>query len=516
MKGFFKQLLIAINILLYFLIIFLWLVLPNQLTLNFSVTISALCLTILLFFKERQKVEVFAKSFFFKKFSETFIYGILLLFIFALGNYLLYQFPTQFDFTKDKINSISEQSVKVLQKINEPIEIKVFQTKQKSLNITALLELYRLENSNISYEVIDPDLNPGQLKSYGIKNPGTVYLSQNDRFEKVTEYTEKSITNALLRLTQKSQVKILIPAGHRERIFQDSEPKGLSRLANLLKDEGFLIEEINLLELSEIPFSSPNNQILMILGPRLGYVEKEVESISSYLQKGGAAVLALDPQLRGDIFENIRDAFAKYRGLTIANDLVVDSVKTIRESGGSIPVVNSFSENHPITSDLKDNIIFPLVSSVQIEQRSEFKSDQLAKTSLFPASWAERDLTQVNSNEVTFNQGEDLKGPITLAGVVWKDASNSHRTMAIGTSMMFSNTYFNLPSNFNFLVSSLRWLSEQGDLIAFDRPHSGEGRVALNQVSLNIVFYFSVIFGPLIMLVLAAFMYRKRSYSVSS
>lgn len=506
------QLLIATNLLLYLLSIFTWLVLPNQTTLNYSVSVFTVTLTAVLILKNKKKFDEKVKSNWFKKFTETVFYGFLLFAIFGLCHYLLYQFPKQIDFTKDKINTLAKQSVVLAKKIKQPLTVKIFNSKQKSAQIAPLLELYRLENSNIKIEIIDPDLNPAKLKAYNVSEIGAVILEMENRQERILEYSEKAITNALQRLIQNKKVKLLIPAGHRSKMMNDTSPQGLSRLGAYLKDEGFEVEYINLLEQAELPFKNVYSQVLFIIGPTLGFVDKELETIEDYLSKGGASILAIDPQMRGDIFENIRNLYADMRGITIANDFVVDSVKTIRESGGAIPVVDSFNEKHSITKDQKEKLIFPLSSSVQVDLNyKDGEVAPLALTSLFPASWADRSFQQVNSSEVSFDQGEDIKGPITLAAS--SNRGEKDKTIVLGTSLMFSNTYSNIRSNFDFLVRSLRWVVSQEDLIVFDKPEAKGERVAINRVSINVVFYFSVVFGPLLLLIFAAFMYRKRNSS---
>lgn len=498
---------------MYLLSIFLWLVLPNSYTLNFSITISALTLTILIILKDKNKYQKLFKSYFFKKLSESFVYGFLIFCIFALGNYLVFQFPKQLDLTKDKMNSLSGQTVEIVKKISSPLEGTIIANPQMATQIKPLIELYRLENPLISYVILDPDLNPEKVRSLGVENRATLLLNYDGRTRKITAFNEKSISSAIANLILKRKTVIYVPAGHRKKLEIDNDSRGFSRFVRLLKEEGFEINEINLLEVKEIPQPVDENSFLLIIGPKLGFVDKELETISKYLDSGSPAGLVLDPQFRGDIFENLRDLFADKRGITISNDLVVDSIKNIRESGGSIPVVEKFEGNHPITKGFQDNVIFPLVSSVQIIESSEspWEGTRLAKTSLFPASWGERDFKQVSSSRVTFDDGIDLKGPITLAGVSESKTRNNGRTIVFGSSVMFSNAYFNIPSNFDLFLNSLRWSLDQGALISFERPSRDNERVVLNQISMDVVFYFSVVLMPILMFIMAFFFHRKKS-----
>lgn len=498
-----NQLLTATNIVLYLLVIFLWLVMPDQKTLNLSVTIFSLSLTTLLILKNKEKFQSFVTSFKFKKLVENGIFFFLLFCILGLLNFLGNKYPKQLDLTKGRINTLAHQSVKLAKKIDENTVFKVFATKDKAVGITALLELYRLENPKISIEIVNPDLNPGQVAKYNIKKFGTVIIEKGDEKVSFNDYNEKTISNSLIKLIRNIRPILFIPLSHKDRWTSDNGEKGLTRLSAYLKARGV---ELNFVDLLGNGQMANENSILALIGPEDGFHEKEVESIEKYLNNNGKVIAAIDPQFQGDIFSNIRNVLAETTGATISNDLVVDSVKTIRESGGSIPIVDTFNDQNGITINFTEKLILPLSSSIKFLNSNDPKNYKLAETSLFPSSWAEKSFDEVLSSRVEFSQGSDLKGPVTIIGASELKA----KAVLFGTSHFISNQYSQFQGHFLFFMNSINWILGDKDFITFDAPKETNERVALSALSFNVIFYFSVIFAPLVLIIFAFFIYRKR------
>src|SRR5687768_8775030 len=84
--------------------------------------------------------------------SVVFFIGVL-----AALNYLGAQHAKRVDMTTEKINSLVDQSAAVAQQVKEDLKIKAFYPGGEYAPIKELLELYKAQNSRISYEFIDPD-----------------------------------------------------------------------------------------------------------------------------------------------------------------------------------------------------------------------------------------------------------------------------------------------------------------------------------------------------------------------
>ena len=475
MNKVFHQFLVGFNLILYLVSLFMWVALFEYFTINICISLFSLSLSGFLVFHRKQELNYYISSSHFKNFSQNTIQVFLILCILALVNYLVFQNPKQWDFTARKINRLSGQSIELVEKIDSTLKFKVYANREQARRILPLLELYRLENSLVEILLIDPEVSPLKVKADSISQYGQVKLEYLDRSAKFLEYSERAITNAIAKVFRNQKVTLYFATGHREPALDDTEGQGLSKLKGYLEALGYVVKKINFANLEQI---EKINHVLILLGPKDGLLKKELSELKKFLQQKKPLLAALDPPLASggyrtgfDPHASLRNLLAKSRGITIAGDFVVDTKLAVKDSGGAIPVIEQFDSLHPITSGMTGQVFFPLVSSIQFARDIDDFSralTKLAQTSAFPASWAERDLSEVASEKVTFHQGKDLVGPIAVAGA--SERAGEERTFLVGNSSFLHNQYFDFQNNLTFFSNALDWLSGQADMISFERP----------------------------------------------
>jgi hypothetical protein len=107
---------------------------------------------------------------------------------------------------------------------------------------------------------------------------------------------------------------------------------GYSELGVLLRDEGFLVSEVNL----PVTFSlqvEPRGSVF-VMGPAAGqkYTAKEIKAVKDYVEKGGGLlVLTEGAEGSGDNFQN---PIASQFGVLFANGSIVDTAHCAAGSGG--------------------------------------------------------------------------------------------------------------------------------------------------------------------------------------
>src|SRR5579872_4148098 len=131
--------------------------------------------------------------------SVFFFIGIL-----AFVNYLGAQHVKRLDTTAQKIYSLSDESSKVTQQINQDVHIRAFYPGGADQATKELLDLFKTKNNKISYEFINPDKQPQlaqqyQVTQYGeIQNPmtgqnlvyGTLILEMGPKTERIEKQSE--------------------------------------------------------------------------------------------------------------------------------------------------------------------------------------------------------------------------------------------------------------------------------------------------------------------------------------
>ena len=508
MKHWYNLLLISILSILYLVVVALWIAIPEELTLNLAVSGFAMALTLIALYMNKEKLSVFYQSHYFKNLQESLVYFFLLFCLMGVGNYWAYKHPIQADLSVIKINSLSDQTKNILKSLNEPITFKMFARKQESLVWMALLEMYRTEKNSITIEKIDIDVRPDLVGDYQISDTATLVVEYSGKRQKVVERDELNITNALIKISRPGDPVAYFVQGHGEPDINSNEAEGIKLLFLAAKNSAVDIRPLNLLSTQEIPFDA---KALILWGPKTRLQDSEINVLKRFLERKGHLLLALDPDLNGDKHENLRALMRSYK-IIMRNDLVVDKKSFVNGSNGSIPLVDHFDHEFEMTKNFKGQVFFPLVSSLEIipnEITPSLKGDlhALASTTAFPDSWGETSLKEMSTQNMIFTAGKDQAGPLNLA-LAFDGQDN--RIVAFGNSSFVLNAYSKFGSNFAFFLNALSWTLGEDRLISFNLPIVQSEPVFISSPQLGIIFYFSVLFSPLVLFGLAVFMYRRR------
>ena len=504
MREWIRFVLYLINFLLYLLIIALWIAIPNELVLNITTSVFVLSFTMILAIFERKKLRKYYKSFWFKSLVSTLISAMLLIGILGLVNYVSFKHPTQIDFSENRINSLTEQSINVLKKIDQELVVKIFERKAEAALITSIWELYRMSNPLVRIETVDLEIRPDLVKQYAIEKAGTVVLEYAKRREYVQERSELAYTNAIIKLTRAKDPEVFFTTGHKEINLKEKSKDGLFALGGILEKALFNVREINLATLTAVPDEA---DILVIWGPKTSFLSQEIEVINRYLKNGGKLLVALDPNLNEDPLGTLREMIAQW-GVRISNDLVIDRLNHISGSNGTVPLIKKFEGGHSITKSLTGSVFFPLVSSV-VATKSEGRFSAFAVTSPFPASWAEKTPREIVDGKIIFNENIDSRGPVVVSAT-WESSLLRTKMVVFGNSTFVSNSYINFTENFNLFVNAVGWLTSDDLLPSFNLAVGETRPVLISSIQLNVIFYFSVIVAPLALFALALFVYMRR------
>lgn len=501
----YKTLFLVTNGILYLVAVALWIAIPNSMTLNLSLTGFSLFMTLTLLIVYRRDFYHFYTSGFFKGFSKSLVASCLLFGILGFSNYLSFKNPSQIDVTINKKNSLTDQSVRVVKSIGKGLKFTIFSKRSEHGAIQALLDLYRLNRPDTEIVYVDIEVRPELVRKYGIEKSGTVMIDYNGKRQMITTLSELKITNALIRVSRDKDPVIFYSTGHGEMSLADRENEGGSYLKQLLTEGAYDVRPINLASYSELPnFVSA----LMIWGPKQGFHQSELTVIESYLKRGGRLMVALDPNVDNDKVSDLRNLLSKW-GVEIQNNLVVDRLNHINGSNGSVPMLEKYNKEHPITKDFQGQVFFPLVSSIKKSNNSKGKLSLLAETTPFPASWGEVSLDEFLNGTVSYNKDSDVRGPLGLMAA-WEGAGTASRMILSGNSTFVINTYKKFSKNYALFMNSLSWLVDEDRLISFNLPVAKDEPVFISAPQLGVIFYATVLFVPLALIIVAVLVYRRR------
>ena len=483
--------------------------------LNWIFLVLGIILVLIFTWINRKKVGQFLKTRSFRYSSNIFFMSVLVFGIIVLINVILGRHNVRWDTTKGKLFSLSPQSKKIVQELSDDVNVKAFFRPGNQQASQDLLEEYANQSNQFNYEMIDPDMKPALVKQYNIENYGTIILEHGDKIERIKESTEQEITNALIKVTRDGAKKIYFTTMHGEHDIDDINPEGLNEARKGIEAENYIVEKIFLAEQQKIPGDC---SVLVVAGLKKELLEVEYQAIDQYLKNGGKLLVLLNPDQ-----PDLQNLLGKW-GFEIGNNTIIDvsPVGQLFGAGYGSPLIANY-ESHEITDDFDLMTIFRLARSVTpvSESGSGITVKSLAKTPEFPSSWGE---TNLGDEEINFDEGRDLKGPVSLAAVAEKDVSPEPDTMAVGESIkqlktrvgvfgdsdFITNAYFNYQGNGDLFLNVINWLAEQGDLISIRAREPGDNRLSLTAQQSQVIFWIGVVLLPISILIAGIVIYVQR------
>ena len=440
----------------------------------------------------------------------------LLLFISGIGMlaWLTNFYSYQFDLTANKRHSLSSNSVQLLGKLDQTIIVHAYTTEEVTQKaIQDIIGRYQRIKTDFKLRLLNPDLDIAQAKQDGIvmDKPFAFVIYYNNRMEHIDSLSEQAISNALLRLNRRDNQQVIFLSGHGERDLQGSDNRSYSLLRNQLKDMGFNLQTVNLLE-QTIP---EDTKLLVIAAPAHEYLAGEIEQIKQFVDDGGNLFWLADPgKLQG------LKTLATALGLQFQDGVIVDNNPTLRKTlniqhPAFIPVTEYFP--HSITNTLQYNTLFPLSRGISpLTNDNTVNNWQThALLSSGAKSWSE---TGGLKEEMVFNSGAgDVAGPIAIAVALQRETENtetdnsrqpesnpfrSQRIVVIGDSDFLSDSYIGASANLSLGLNIFNWLIGDDDFISVEVSQSPDTKLVLNDLQLMIIAFGFFLIIPLILIVI--------------
>jgi ABC-type uncharacterized transport system involved in gliding motility auxiliary subunit len=338
--------------------------------------------------------------------------------ILGLINFLGIRYHLRLDLTDTQLFTLSPQSRELVSNLPETMKVWLF-TKEKNSQDQELLDNYHRQSNKFKFEYVDPELKPGLVDRFGVKDYGEVYLefqTKRQLVQRISEderLSEIKLTNRLQQMINPKTAKVYFLQGHSEHPLSGSKG-AISKAIQGLIDKNFTISTLNLAERPQVPNDA---DVVIVAGPQKELLTGEVTALQNYLNRGGNLLLMIDPNTNPKI-----DTLLKEWGVRLDNRLVIDNSGESLQLGPATILVTEYGQ-HPITQDFANNIsVYPLTRPLEIDPVSGVESMVLLKTKPYPNSWAESDQ---KSEKLEFNEDKDLKGPLTLGVALTRKLLNS-------------------------------------------------------------------------------------------
>jgi len=446
-------------------------------------------------------------------------------------NYLSQRHNKRWDLTATKQFTLSDQTKKVLQGLQKPVQIRVFARSDGFGAFRERLDEYTYHSKQIAVEYVDVEKKPGLAKQYEVQTVGTVVVEYDGRVERATSDGEQEITNALIKAISGKQHKVYFIEGHGERTAETTDQNGYSSIAGALTSDNFAHDKLVLAQQKEIPADA---SVLVIAGPQTDFFPAELEMLKAYLARGGKVLFMLDPPERADAppITNLVGLLKEW-AIEVENNIVVDisGMGQLLGTGAEVPVAARY-DAHTITDRFRLITAYPLARAISVT--SGGVNGRYAQTLVHTSSssWAEADIKQLLTSGRVLREVDkgDKAGPIALAAAVSAPAPNAPppavpagdankeeppksetRIVVFGDSDFATNRYLGIPGNRDLFMNSINWLAQQENLISIRPRDPQDRRITLTEDQKNRIFWITVVIIPgLILLAGVQSWWRRR------
>ena len=455
----------------------------------------------------------------------------------------------RYDVTSTRDFSLSRQSREVLTNLQQDVEAIAFFVPTNAQQIivrgpaTDLLDEYERRSTRFSYRVVDPELEPGEARRFGINpdlTPGAIVFSSQGSLQPVptllvqsdgsfTRNTnlERTFTEAILSVTHTTQKTVYFLTRHGERDpFNDTEGTEYGQALRELQGDNYIVRPLDLAAQQIVPIDAA---VLVIASPKTDLLENEVAPLQAYLKGGGNLLFLAEPQTPA----RFRDLLKPW-GVELGHGSVVDFVSSVsgqpraplvrREAYNPLPGMTS-----PITQPITD-VTFFQDSTAIIPRKGPATNPDLPNifyrdppritiiplaTSSSTLSWLEPD---PNANKQDPN---DLIGPLALGvaieanspfddtSAIPKDAKTT-QIVVFGDGDFASSRFITSFANRDMFLNSVNWLAGDYDLISV-RPKLFEPRLLiLTNSSWNYIRWSSLLILPVLVALAGGIVWWRR------
>jgi len=410
-------------------------------------------------------------------------------------NYLSTRQNKRWDFTANQVYSLSDQTIKILRELQQPVHVTVFERNDRQDVHKDRLDEYSYYTSRLTTEFVDPDREPAKAGTAKVETLPTILFEYAGRTERVTTSNEQEMTNALIKVVTGAARKVYFIQGHGEKDIASSDRGGYSTAAEAMRQDNFGVEPLVLMQAKTIPDDAT---IVVIAGPTTDFFPPEIEALTGYVAKGGKMLVMLDPLLKGPAQPLLSQFLADW-GIQSGTDVVLDAsgMGQMLGTDASVPVAAQYPP-HPVTEGFRVLTAYPMARSMTPIEGGANSRNAQALVNTSPQSWSEADIAGLSTPkaQVEFNGDKgDKQGPITLASAVSAPATvvppapvgngspaspdserkPETRIVAVGDADFASNMAIGISGNRDFFLNSMNWLSQQENLIAV-RPRQPEDR----------------------------------------
>lgn len=463
------------------------------------------------------------------------IKAVLVIAIATVFNMIFVNYDWKLDATKNKLHTLSEQSVKVVKDLQKPITFRAFVNTQTMGEWKDVFDRYRYNSDKVKVEFMDVMRDPLAAKNYNVTQLDTILVESDARTARVEGLMngpldakiEEKLTNAIIQASKGNKKKAYFLAGHGERSITETKAGSLSEIKGIMQEGRFDVAELKLVTSEKIPADA---EVIVVAGPKSEFMPYELAALDDFLsRRSGRVLMMLEP----DSPPSLQKWLTTY-GIAWTPKKAVLELNELRRSANSNPVVpfiETYSRTHPITKEARMPTILQLATPVEATPTAP---EGMKVEDLFSSSAVSFEVN-FQGQRLAVNEKTDRKGPLHIAYAITGKSKGplkepelvdpktapkeekaaeipEFRMVVVGDTDFAANGIRSFGMNSDLFMNMLSWLSSEEDLIAIRPRATDDARLELTEFKVRVVQLASMYIAPafLFLMSFGIWFYRKR------
>ncbi len=432
--------------------------------------------------------------------------------VLVVANFLSIRHYKAWDFSGSHVNTLSDQSVKLVKSLKGDLWVRFFYKKgtegvdEQRKQFRDLLKKYQDQSSNIKLEFIEVNERPDLAEKFGVtKGSGSVFLDYQGRKNRIDKIDEQEVTNALVKVIREKDKVVYFVGGHGEKNLEDSqEGDGINALKLMLENNRYIVKPLPLNLNAKIPDDA---DVVVMVGPNQKLLDYEIQGLEDYLKRGGSLLVALkSKQTQG--FEKILAAV----GIIPMNNYVLNLIETPAGAGiqQGQTVATVFSSSSEITKVFDKNgaVIFRNPMSFKRQNTPEGVSlDELVKAPESSMSFESLDIKE-NGPQGAYTLAMSAKGKFPGAA-----SGKEFNLIVVGETEFLGNQLLGQTLNRDLVLNSMALLSKEENLISVSPKESQVTKLIMTDSMFYLFVFLFAIPLPLFLLGTSVTLWMKRRHA---
>jgi hypothetical protein len=406
------------------------------------------------------------------------------------ANWLATRHEQRWDLTYFKTTAAGTATQNIAAALENPVNVRIFLPPTSELVDELRGYFAGIRGERLSVEILDAAANPRLAKALRVRDNGTVAFTAGDvvlpepgetpaedtpapltktievgvDFDKAKRTLKKfdaEVQKILLDLGHSDRI-VYLTAGHGEATWNAGEPnRKVAAMRQILQAMHFQVKSLSVADglADAIPEDA---DLVAILGPTEPFLDAEVAALDAFSQRGGAVLVALDPEGRrtdlpaDPLVDWVTRHGATYRPTMLAAEAGIVPVWREKRDRNNL-VTNRFSV-HPITTFLAERaanvfLFTPGTASFEVSQEGPMKLVVAVRS--LGVAWNDLD----GDLEFDADGGETKEERHLVVAVTPKEEGPvRRRILATGDASLYSDLALGNIANQQFVYDSFNWL----------------------------------------------------------